>query len=192
MTDTLPKTATMPLGVVLARRPGVTVWAKWSWKAVAVLPGAAPAAWKLLRTEDGTEEFHAATLTLELHRAEVEAYKVSLSMSPPAVFVVLRPAESAADPHGVAVHSVTASAYEAQDYLDSGEEIVEAVPMTPGLIAWVRDFTDAHFRDEPFVKRKRDRKRTDLSEDGVGDARIRQTADVYRAPGAVKPKGGGR
>ena len=31
-------------------------------------------------------------------------------------------------------------------------------------------------------ERKRDRKRVDLSEDGKGDARIRQTSDVFRAP----------
>ncbi|MDJ0629011.1 MAG: DUF3305 domain-containing protein [Rhodobacter sp.] len=189
MTDTQAKTATMPLGIVLARRPGVTRWAKYSWKAVAVLPGAPPAAWKPMREEDGAEEFHAATLDLELHRAEVEAYKVSLSMTPPAVFVVLRASNSVDDPHDITVHAVTASAYEAQDYLDSGEEIVEAVPMSEGLVAWIRDFCDVHFRDEPFIKRRRDKKRVDLTEDGIGDARIRQTADVYRAPGAAKPKG---
>ncbi|MDJ0827271.1 MAG: DUF3305 domain-containing protein [Rhodobacter sp.] len=184
MTDTAQKTATMPLGVVLARRPGVTRWAKWSWKAIAVLPGASAATWKLMREDGDTQEFHAATLPLELHRAEVEAYKVSLTMDPPAVFVVLRPAEQG--PHDVTVHAVTASAYEAQDYLDSGEEQVEAVPMSEGLTAWIRDFCETHYHEEPFIKRKRDRKRVDLAEDGIGDARIRQTADVYRAPGATK------
>ncbi len=180
----LDKTATIPLGVVIARTAGVTRWARFSWKAVAVLPGAGPANWRVLREERGATEFHAATLPLELHRTEVEAYKVSLTMDPPAVFVVLRPAEDG--PHDVMVHAVTASAYEAQDYLDSGEEQVEAVPMPEGLVAWIRDFCDAHYRDEPFIKRKRDKKRVDLSEDGIGDARVRQTADVYRAPGATK------
>lgn len=178
----------MPLGVVLERRPGVTRWARWSWRAVAVLPGAPPADWRLLRAEAGGEEYHAATLTLELHRADVEAYKVALSMDPPAVFVVLRPEETPGAPHDIAVHAITANAYEAQDYLDSGEEMVEAVPMTEGLAAWVREFTDAHFHETPFVKRKRDKERVDLEEDGIGDPRIRQTADVYRAPPAQKPR----
>ena len=33
-----------------------------------------------------------------------------------------------------------------------------------------------------LVKRSRDKRRTDLVEEGIGDARIRQVADVYRAP----------
>ncbi len=180
------KTRTMPLGVVLERRPGVTRWVKQVWRPVAVLPGAAPADWRLLHEADGVAEYHAATLPLELHRAEVEAYKVSLSMTPPAVFVVLRAADDPGAPQDVFVQTVTASAYEAQDYMDSGEEIVEAVAMPEGLVAWVRDFCEAHFHEERFVKRRRDKARVDLSEDGIGDARIRQTADVYRAPGATK------
>ena len=189
MTDLAAKTQSMPMGVVLARKPGVTRWVKHSWSAVAVLPGAGAADWTLLSDADGVQEFHACTLPLELHRADVEAYKVSLSMNPPSVFVVLRAAEDTQAAHDVFVQTVTASAYEAQDYLDSGEEIVEPVPMPDGLVAWVRDFVDAHFQDEPFIKRKRDKKRIDLTEDGIGDARIRQVADVYRAPGAAKPKG---
>lgn len=190
MLTPIAKTQTIPLGVVLARKPGVTRWVKYTWQAIAVLPGAGPADWKLLAEDGGVQEYHAATPTLQLHRADVEAYKISLSMQPPAVFVVLRPAESADARHDVYVEAVTASAYEAQDYLDSGEEIVEAVPMPEGLVAWVRDFVDAHFQDTPFIKRKRDKKRIDLTEEGIGDARIRQLADVYRAPGAAKPKRG--
>ena len=180
--------AAMPLGVVLQRKPGVTRWQRWTWTASAVLPGAGPADWQVLRGEDSVTEFHAATLTLELHRAEVEAYRVSLMMEPPAVFVVLRPNDDPDFEHDYIIHAVTASAYEAQDYMDSGEEIVEAVPMPPGLIAWVTAFSDTHFVDEPFVKRKRDKKRVDLVEDGIGDARIRQAADVYRAPASLKSR----
>lgn len=182
------RVVSMPLGVVLLRRPGVTRWAKWSWKASAVLPGAGPADWQILREEGDNTEFHAATMPLELHRADVEAYRVSLTMDPPSVFVVLREDDDPGARYPYKVHAVTASAYEAQDYLDSGEELVEPVPMPAGLIAWVREFTDTHFVEEPFIKRKRDKKRVDLIEDGVGDARIRQEADVYRAPGAQKPR----
>ena len=184
-----PRTLTMPLGVVLARRPGVTRWASHSWRAVAVLPGAAPTSWQLLRQEGEVQEYHAATLPLELHRADVEGYNVSLAMDPPSVFVILRPDEDPESKQEIFVQAVTASAYEAQDYTDSGEETVEAVPMPEGLVAWIRDFVAAHFHDEPFIKRKRDKKRIDLTEDGIGDARIRQTADVYRAPSTQKPKG---
>ncbi|MEL6520082.1 MAG: DUF3305 domain-containing protein [Pseudomonadota bacterium] len=179
----------MPVGVVIQRKPGVTRWAKWQWRATSVLAGAGPADWQLLREAGELTEYHAATLPLELHRTEVEAYRISLSMEPPSLFVILRQVHDGEWP--IAVHAVTASAYEAQDYTDSGEEQVDKVPMPGGLVAWIRDFSDAHARDEPFKKRKRDKKRVDLVEDGIGDARIRQIADVYRAPGQTKPKGTG-
>jgi len=59
----------IPLGVVIKRVPGVTRWAKWVWKPVSVLPGAAPANWKILRREGETVEYHAATVPLDLFQA---------------------------------------------------------------------------------------------------------------------------
>ena len=81
---------------------------------------------------------------------------------------------------------VTASPYEAQDYTDSGEELVERVPMPEGVQAWVWEFIERFHVEETFIKRKRDKKRTDLVEDGIGDVRIAQTADVYRAPSLAR------
>jgi hypothetical protein len=81
---------------------------------------------------------------------------------------------------------VTASPFEAQDYCDTGEEIVERVPMPEGLIALIRDFISAHHVEEEFRKRRRDRVRVDVTEDGIGDARIPQAADVYRAPARAR------
>jgi hypothetical protein len=83
---------------------------------------------------------------------------------------------------------VTASPYEAQDYADNGEDLVEKVPMPAGLIAWVRDFAKLHYQDEPFKKRRRDRVKTDASEDGIGDPRISQLTDVYRSPSLKKAR----
>ena len=73
----------MPVGVVIRKQPGVTRWAKWVWRAVAVLPGAGPANWRELRREGEAVEYHAATCNLEVHRAEAEAYLVALSSDPP-------------------------------------------------------------------------------------------------------------
>lgn len=172
---------TMPVGVVLRRSPGVTRWAAWSWSAVAVLPGAGPADWRELRREGDTVEYHAATLTLELHGAETEAYLHGLSAAIPSLYVVMREPEEDQDcPLDVVL--VTASPYEAQDYTDSGEEIVEKVPMPHGLVAWVRDFVEEFHQEEVFVKRKRDKKRVDLHQDGVGDPRIGKAADIYASP----------
>jgi len=46
---------------------------------------------------------------------------------------------------------------------------------------------EAHFREEKFRKRKQNREDVSRHDDGVGDARVRQMADVYRAPGEMKP-----
>lgn len=173
----------MPLGVVVRRTPGVTRWAGWCWRAVAVLPGAGPANWHELRREGDAVEYHAATLPLTLWAAEAEAYITNLADNPPSVYLVLR--DEAEDDAPLDAVLVTASPFEGQDYADTGEEIVEKIPMTEGLVAWVRDFALEHYQAEEFIKRRRDKKRVDLSEDGKGDARIRQESDVYRAPGAA-------
>ena len=180
-----PATASMPLGIVVRRMPGVTRWVDWTWKAVAVLPGAAPADWVEMRRDGKAVEFHAATVPLELFRTDTEAYKSGLSTRVPSIYVVLRENEDEAESGGVEVTLATASPYEAQDYMDTGEEIVEPVPMPEALVAFIRDFVDEHHEEEVFVKRRRDKKRIDLVEDGRGDARIHQASDVYRAPRRV-------
>ncbi|MCF6444233.1 DUF3305 domain-containing protein [Nereida sp. MMG025] len=169
----------MPIGVVVRRLPGVTRWAKHSWKAVAVLPGASDAHWQELRRDGDAVEYHAATLSLDLHGAETEAYLHGLSAKDPSIYVIMREGESA-DPLDVVL--VTASPYEAQDYTDSGEELVEKVPMTEGLLAWVQRFVTAHHHEEAFVKRKRDKKRIDITQDGKGDPRIASAADIFASP----------
>ncbi|TNF58250.1 MAG: DUF3305 domain-containing protein [Rhodobacteraceae bacterium] len=170
----------MPLGVVVRRTPGVTRWARWAWRAVAVLPGAPQANWRELRREGDAVEFHVGTLPLTLWRAETEAYVENLTSEVPSIYVVMRPQAVPDEPYELL--RVTASPYEAQDYCDSGEELVEKVPMSEGLLAWVADYTARHHVDEDFVKRRRDRQRVDMVEDGKGDARIRQDSDVFRAP----------
>ncbi|MCV0424578.1 MAG: DUF3305 domain-containing protein [Roseibium sp.] len=177
----------MPVGVVVRRLPGVTRWQKWSWRPVSLLPGAGPADWTVLREEGDAIEYHAATLSLELHRADTEAYLTALSDKVPSLYVVMRPAEETEHDVPMDVMLLTASAYEGQDYADASDVMVEKVPMPAGLIAWIREFVEAHHEDEVFIKRKRDKKRIDLIEDGVGDPRIQQLSDVYRAPNR-KPK----
>jgi hypothetical protein len=170
---------TMPVGVVLRKAPGVTRWVPWVWTASGVLPGAGPANWHELRREGEVVEYHAATVTLELHGAETEAYLSGLSAEIPSLFIVLREADGDCP---LEVVLITASPYEAQDYTDSGEEIVEKVAMPAGMIAWVREFVEAFHEEEVFVKRKRDKKRVDLVQDGIGDARIATEADIYASP----------
>ena len=165
---TIERMISMTLGVVIERREIDNPWQQYSWRPVAVILGApAVEGRKVLRRGDRWVHYHAATLPLELHRRETEAYKVNLAGDPPSVYVVLREDEDEdSDEDGYTPFCITASPYEAQDYLDSGEEIVEGIPMDDGLIAWVQSFIDRHHVDEPFYKRKR--KRYDPDESGFG------------------------
>ncbi|WP_269571743.1 DUF3305 domain-containing protein [Roseobacter sp. CCS2] len=175
----------LPVGVVMQRTPGVTAWAKWSWTARAVLPGAQPAHWVEMRRDGETTEYHAGTLDLELHRADTEAYLHGLHAKDPSVYIILR--EGAGDaPLDLVL--LTVSPYEAQDYADSGEEIIEKVPMPPALRAWVEDFVEKHHQEETFIKRKRDKKRIDLRQDGIGDARVSRGSDVYASPRRLRER----
>lgn len=170
----------LPLGIVIRRTPGVTRWAAHHWRASAVLPGAGPADWRELRREGEAVEFHAATVDLELFRSDTEAYLHGLTAQEPSVYIVMRSAGAGARPLEIVL--ATVAPYEAQDYCDSGEEIVEKVPMPPALQAWVGAFVAEHHEDREFVKRRRDKKDVTLQEDGIGDARIAQVSDVYASP----------
>ena len=171
----------MPIGVVVKRQPGVTRWAKYAWKATSILPGAGDAHWRELRREGDVVEFHAGTATLELFGAETEAYVHGLGAQVPCLYVIMRQMPGTPDtPFEILL--VTASPYEAQDYCDTGEELVEKVAMTPGIEAWVRDFVELFHEDEEFVKRRRHRERVDKVEDGIGDPCIGGVGDVYASP----------
>ena len=173
----------VPVGVVLRRTPGVTRWQKWTWTASAVLPGAGDADWRELRREGDAIEFHAATVPMELHGADAEAYQHGLQAQVPSIYVVMRDGSETAP---LDIVLVTASPYEAQDYTDSGEEIVEKVAMPPMLRALIEDFVDKFYAEEEFVKRKRDKKRIDLVQDGIGDPRIGKAGDIYASPAQMR------
>ncbi|MCW2236083.1 DUF3305 domain-containing protein [Azospirillum canadense] len=158
MSDALNRIETMPLGIVLERRRSASPWAEWAWHPVSVIPGAPPVegAWRLLREGEGWAQFHAATLPLELFRTDTEGYKLNLSQEPPRLWVVLR-ADEGGESGAVVPFVVTASAHECEGYQVSGAEIVETVPMPDEVIALLRDFTEQHHVDVPFVKRERKR-----------------------------------
>ncbi len=60
--------------------------------------------------------------------------------------------------------------------------------MPPSLIAWLSEFVGRHHKEEKFLKRRRDRVDVEKDEDGKGDARVRQAADVYRSPTGARKR----
>lgn len=154
----MKRTETLEMGVVVERRESDNRWIDHEWLPVAVVPRA-PALdpsgpWRKLTEGDGWVQYHAGTLAMEVHRSDVEAYLENLASPEPAVYVVLRKIEEADTEHEVKPFAVTVSPYEAQDYTDSGEEIVERVPMPEGVAAWLEAFVAAHPAPAQFRKRR--------------------------------------
>jgi len=176
----------LQIGAVVRRTPGVTQWAREIWKPVAVFAGAPDAFWKELVRDGEVVDYHAGTVQMELYRADVEGYLVSLNMAVPSVWVIMDRDQTSKSPSGWVLSTLTASAHEALEALDRGESTAEAVPIPDSLAAWIKEFIDLHYIEEPFKKRRRDEIDVEGVEDGKGDPRIRQQSDVYRAPTNIK------
>jgi hypothetical protein len=147
----------MPVGVVVERRDIENPWQDYVWRPIAVVPNAARGEhWRELQTGAGWVHFLAATFDLELHRGETEGYKTNLSQEQPLVYVVLRQGEEAGE-NDVEPFHVTACPFEAMSYNESGDEIVEGVPMPDDVAAWVGEFADLHHVEARFEKRKNKR-----------------------------------
>lgn len=153
----------MRVGIVVERRDSSHPWGHHIWRPVAVMPGAAPmdpaGPWTLLKQGDGWEHYLAGSLEMEIWRTDTEAYLDGLSSDSPRVFVVLREAEEGE--HEYIPFLATVSTYEAQDYTDGGEDVVEGVPMPGEVLTWLRSFIEAHHNPEPFKKRRLRGKRDD-------------------------------
>ena len=146
------------IGVIVELRESANPWAEGTWRSVEVLADAPEDnAWKRIGQSEGWQRYYAGSLELELFKRETEAYKVNLSQPAPAVYVVLRPGEGDEEPD-VVPFLVTFSPYEAEDYTESGDMFVDAVPMPESLIAWASKFVETFHVDQPFKKRKQKRK----------------------------------
>ncbi len=150
------KMQTVPLCVVLSRREANSPWADYIWNPVSViLAPPAPIHGKICEKGDGWTHFLMDCPPLELYRKDAEAYRQGLLQNTaPSLWVILQEDErpDAALPYSVQL--VTASPFEAQDYLDSGELIIEAVDMPETLQAFISHFIDQCPEDEKFIKRK--------------------------------------
>jgi len=155
------------LGVVIERRKIANPWQEYSWLPIAVFTGAEPVnEWREISRDDNVVQYHAATMEVEIFRSDTEAYQENLGSEHPSVYVVLSEDDDSDNEYPYFVQAVTLSPYEAQDVLDSGEEIVERVIMPEPVLLWLQEFVDEHHVEKPFKKRKRDK--LDLEEQKFG------------------------
>jgi len=155
----------IPLGVILTRKQPTNAWADPVWRASGVMLDIPPGPeWRELAQGEGYMQCLTTRAQLELFRKETEAYIANIESREPALYIVLREGER--DDVPVEVHLVTASPFEAQDYMDSSEETVERVSVPDPLLEMIGEFIDAHHVEEEFRKRKRDE--VDLTEEKFG------------------------
>lgn len=162
---------TIPLGIIVEKRKSAHRWADWIWRPVAVFMNAeTDASWKLLMQGKDYARYHAATLPLTLHRKETEALRLNLMLSEPELYVVLQQNEDLHAEYPYVPHAVTASSYDAQDYHDTGEDIIEKVAMPEGVAALIQAFVEEHHVEQEFKKRRRDK--LDIDEQKFGKTPI--------------------
>lgn len=149
------------VGVIAERQAVDSPWCDHRWRVTEVLPGAAAVTpWAMLDEGPGRQRYFAGNAELLLFPLETDTLKHNLEGRQPAVYVFLR--TTAAAP-GMALLGATVCAGEAQAHVDTGSDLVEAVPMPPEVAAWVAGFVERHHVDRPGYKRRRDR-----SERGAG------------------------
>jgi hypothetical protein len=110
--------------------------------------------WTVLREAEGRTLFLAGRVDVALHPSDTPNYVENLAADPPRIFVVLRPAEA---PPGMALLTATVDVGEAQAMADAGADLLESLPMPPGLRAVLAAFVAEHHVEREFHKRKRDR-----------------------------------
>lgn len=155
----MPDVIRCQVGIILEKRPSDNPWIDHQWVAKGfTLDVVEQPDWTLLyETDSGVRAFLSAPVTLDLYSQETEAYLYNLASPLPSLFVVLREDDESEDEVPFAVHLLTASPYEAQDYLDSSEEHVDRIAMDEAMRTWVEHFVDKHHVEQNFKKRQRDK-----------------------------------
>ena len=147
--------ASITVGVVVERRKGASPWVDFTWRPVTVLAGEPAAApWTPLSQDGDAATFYAGAADVDLYVSETGNYRDNLAMQPPSLWVALRP--TGVEPPYELI-AVTADPSEGESFTQTGEDIVEAVPMPEPLRTAIEAFVAEHHVERPFFKRKRDR-----------------------------------
>jgi hypothetical protein len=149
----------IPVGVIVERAKAVSQWVDYIWRPTSVLlghPDTPP--WTKLTDDGERAAFYGGPATVELHRTATANYRDNLTSGSPALWVVLR--ETGAEPP-YALYLVTADPSEGEAMTETGNNIVEPVPMPEAVRDVIAAFVAEHHVEEVFVKRKRDRANPD-------------------------------
>lgn len=145
------------VGIVVERLELSNPWQDCQWRTLAVLaepPPVAGEAWILLRSEGPRRHYLAGVLPLAFWPDDVASYRFNLESTAPSLYVVLRAQEDMPEaPYRLIM--VSAAPDEVQPLMESGGDLIDAVPMPPAIQARLAAFVAAHPETQPFVKRQR-------------------------------------
>ena len=127
-------------------------WQSWRWVLAEVLPdeGAFGTEPRLLLDSPEEQRWLHPGFAVELFRDDAEGYYLNATTPAPCWFVLWRMDEEAtiaAEPIARPV-AVSLSYHDAGRWLDA-QETVEQVPAPADVVAWMREFADAHYVPEP-------------------------------------------
>jgi hypothetical protein len=142
------------IGVIAERQAVDNPWIDHRWRVTAILETApAVPAWTCLERSASMQRFYAGGADLLLFPRETDTLKYNIEGAAPAVYVFLR---SAPGEPGMALAGATVCVGEAHAHADTGSDLVEPVPMPPGILAWVSAFVTEHHVEREVWKRKRE------------------------------------
>lgn len=171
------------VAVVMRKVHSHNKWQPWRWELAEVVPqqeafGSEP---RLLLDTESEQRWLYPNFRVELFRDDAEGYYLNYSTDAPGWFVLWRMEEEptiAAEPLARPA-MVSLSYHDAGRWLDA-QEYCEQVPAPPEVVAWMREFAEAHYVPEP---RKRQRPES-----------FKGLADRFGNPASVtteKKRGGG-
>jgi len=168
-----------PVAVVVERIPLANRWASEKWQIGAVERDDSPLRVAVRLSDDATgTRWRFTGFGIELHASESEGYFLNITAPEPKIFVMWRMLDAdtiAADGLAARPELVTVSFNEAARLMDGGE-MVDAVPLSPDVLAWMQPFVAANYKPEP--KRKVRRNELYEREDQLKEGRERNTSDA--------------
>ncbi len=147
--------ASIAVGVLAERKPAMNAWADAVWAITEiVLDMPEMPDWTVLRQDGPRTLFFAGTAEIKLFRTETSNLKHNMDAAAPRIWAVLRPTDT---PPGMALQLVTADPGEAHLFADSGNYLMESLPMPAPVADAIQAFIAAHHQEQQHYKRKRDR-----------------------------------
>jgi hypothetical protein len=145
--------ARIPVGVVVERRKAMSPWLDAVWRPSAVLSGVPEAApWTVLAEAQDAATFYVGSAEIELFRTETDHYRSNLESGAPSVWIALRPTGTQ-PPY--ALFAVTADPAEGESFTQTGDDLVDAVPMPAAVREILETFVAEHHIEQPIYRRKR-------------------------------------